>query len=111
MASDAPIDPSIIHDIMWYGAGCVGIVTLGATIVGGIAFWKTQSGGAKTFSLLVQRADATRLVTVLAIIAAAFVLTLIGRIESGAVISILSGVAGYVLGGVNASRAASEKDD
>ena len=111
MAAGTPVDPTIIHDIMWFGMLCVGIVTFGVTILGGIAFWRTQSGGAKTFSLLVQRADATRLVTVLVIVAAAFVLALIGRVEAGAVVSILSGIAGYVLGGANAARANQEKDD
>jgi hypothetical protein len=43
MASDAPVDPTIIHDIMWYGTWCVGIVTVGATVLGGIAFWRTQT--------------------------------------------------------------------
>ena len=95
MATNAPVDPELVRNFMFYGTIRVGFIALGGTIIGAVAFWKTDRGAARIFSFLVQRADATRLVAVLAIVMAAFALAIIGKIESGAVVSILSGVAGF----------------
>jgi H+/Cl- antiporter ClcA len=79
-------------------------------IVGGIAFWKTRRGHAKTFSLLVRRAGVLHLLTVLAIIAAAVILAIIDKLESGSIAAILSGIAGYVLGGLAKTIGAPDED-
>lgn len=72
------------------------VVTIvsGATIVGAIAFWRTQKGAAKTFSLLLQRASALQMLAVILIILAATALRILDLINPEAVVSILSGVAG-----------------
>lgn len=87
------------------------VVSVCATIIGGIAFWKTEKGGAKTFSLLVQRASAIQMATVVLIILGACSLRMLNLISSEAVVSILSGVAGYVLGGVSRSSAKNDVAD
>jgi hypothetical protein len=76
-------------------------IVAGLTIVGSIAFLKTEKDGAKTFSLLIERAGALQLVTVLAIVVGACFLTIIGKINTEGIVSILSGIAGYVLGGIS----------
>ncbi len=88
---------------------CVAILALAFTIVGGIAFWRTEKGGAKTFTLFIQRGDALRILTVVLIVIAASFLALAHVIEGTAVVAILSGIAGYVLGGLRGTNA--EKDD
>jgi len=79
----------------------VGIVVLGATVVGSIAFWKTQGGAAVTFSLLLRRASALQMLAVVLIILSAVALRILDLIQPEAIVSILSGIAGYVLAGVS----------
>ena len=74
------------------------------TIIGSIAFWKTEKGAAKTFSLLLERSNVLQMLTVILIVAAATLLRLADAINSEAIVSILSGIAGYVLGGVGFGR-------
>lgn len=96
--------------LAWIFVWVIGIVTLGFTIVGGIAFWKTNTGGAKTFTLFLQRGDALRIMTVGGIVVAATFLALAGILEGAAVASILSGIAGYVLGGLRQDKDDPETD-
>jgi hypothetical protein len=86
------------------------IITLGFTVVGGIAFWKTNTGGAKTFTLFLQRGDALRIMTVGGIVVAATFLALAGVLDGAAVAAILSGIAGYVLGGLGKSKDDQDND-
>jgi multisubunit Na+/H+ antiporter MnhG subunit len=74
------------------------IVSVPFSILGAIAFFKTQNGAAKSFSLLIHRSNALQLLTVLIIIITAFVLTVLDKIDSQAIVSILSSIAAYVLG-------------
>jgi hypothetical protein len=92
-----------------YATIMVAIVVLGTTIVGSIAFWKTQKGAATTFSLLLQRASALQMLTVILIVVAACALRLIDAINSEAVISLLSGVAGFVLGNIGKVKQGEEE--
>lgn len=103
MEEHTSLDPKVVIAILQYATACVGLVVGGITIIGGIAFYRAQQGTARTFSLLIQRADATRLIAVMAIVVAAFVLAMLDKINATGVVSILSGIAGYVLGGANAT--------
>jgi len=98
MTTDA--DVKIVETIALYATIIVLATSLATTIIGGIAFWKAQKGAAKTFSLLLQRANALQMLAVILIIVSAVLLSIMGKITPEAVVSILSGVAGYVLGGV-----------
>jgi hypothetical protein len=93
------VSPEIFEAAAKYTTICLGIIAVCATVVGSVAFYPTERGAARTFSLLIERAGALQLITVLSIIAAACLLTLLGRISSEGIVSILSGIAGYVLGG------------
>ena len=78
---------------------CLGIITLG--IVAFVAFKQTQKGSAASFGLMFQRASFLRISTVLMIVIAIIYLSTIGVfVEQSGVIGILSGIAGYVLGGL-----------
>jgi hypothetical protein len=102
------VDPTVLITLALYATIMVAVIVLGTTIVGGIAFWRSKQGQARTFSLLLQRANALQMLAVILIIVAAVVLRMANAINSEAIVSILSGVAGYVLGGVTKSK--DEKD-
>jgi hypothetical protein len=98
------MEPSDFYDsrfeqIFLFATIMVGTVVAGATIVGSIAFFKTDKGAAKTFSLLIQRAGALQMITVMTIVVGACLLAFAGKISAEGITSILSGIAGYVLGG------------
>ncbi len=71
------------------------------TIIAGIAFYKTGQGGAKSFGLLFERGNFLRIITTVLIIQATILLSAIDKLQSEGAASILSGVAGYVLGGIS----------
>ena len=93
-------DTTIVSTLALYATIVVVTITLCTTLVGGIAFWRTHSGAAKTFSLLLRRANALQMLAVILIIVAAVALRMTNGISAEAVVSLLSGIAGYVLGGI-----------
>jgi uncharacterized Tic20 family protein len=94
------IDAAALTTLAFYATIMVVAIVACTTIVGGIAFWRAQKEQAKTFSLLLQRANALQMLAVILIIVAAVVLRIGNGISAEAIVSILSGIAGYVLGGV-----------
>lgn len=50
------------------------------------------------------------MITVILIVVVATLLALIGKIEGAAVVGILSGIVGYVLGGLEKSKANEDED-
>jgi predicted small integral membrane protein len=54
------IDQTALTTLAFYATIMVVVIMLGTTIVGSIAFWRAQKGQAKTFSLLLQRANALK---------------------------------------------------
>lgn len=90
---------ALLSTLVLYLTIIIAVIVTGGTIVGSIAFWRTQQGAAKTFSLLLQRASALQMLAVILIILAACALRTLDLINSEAVVTLLSGIAGYVLGG------------
>jgi hypothetical protein len=87
----------------------LGIVVLGFTIVGVIAVWRTSSDGAWAFFKMFERLQVLQMLTVIFVIASATILALLGVLNSNGVTGILSGVAGYVLGGLGRAESSSSK--
>lgn len=79
----------------------VGIVALGFSVVGAVAVWHAGRHGASAFFRMFERLQVLQLLTVMLVIAAATTLALFGILDSNGITGILSGVAGYVLGGLN----------
>lgn len=79
----------------------VGIVALGFSVVGAVAVWHAGKHGASAFFRMFERLQVLQLLTVMLVIAAATTLALFGILDSNGITGILSGVAGYVLGGLN----------
>jgi hypothetical protein len=84
----------------------VAVVAAGFSLVAVIAVWHAGKQGAGSFFRMFERLQVLQLLTVMLVIAAATVLALFGILDSNGAIGILSGVAGYVLGGLNRQGAA-----
>ena len=78
----------------------VALIAGGFTLVGAVAVWRSQRNGAWAFFRMFERMQVLQLLTVMLVIASATVLALLGILESNGITGILSGVAGYVLGGL-----------
>ena len=79
----------------------LGILAIGFSAVGIIAVWRAGKEGALEFFRMFERLQVLQLLTVMLVIASATVLALLGMLNSNGITGILSGVAGYVLGGLN----------
>jgi mannose/fructose/N-acetylgalactosamine-specific phosphotransferase system component IIC len=82
-------------------AAIVGILAIGFSIVGIVAIWRTSKDGASAFFRMFERMQILQMLTVMLVIASATLLALVGVLNSNGVTGILSGVAGYVLGGLS----------
>ena len=86
--------------VVWAIVIMFSLCAISFAIVGGIAFYRSSRGTAKSFGLMFERGNFTRLATAVLIILAAILLAGLGKLSSEGVAAILSGVAGYVLGGM-----------
>lgn len=73
------------------------IMMAGAAVVYVTMFWRGNFDGASIARIL-QQTDVPKLATIIMIVLAASLLGLLGVIAGEAVIALLSGIAGYVLG-------------
>jgi hypothetical protein len=89
--------------LRWTGI-VLALLVVGTTIIGGIAFYKGKET-ADAFKQLIQDANILQMLAVAVIIAAAVALRILDKISAEAVVSIISGIAGYVLGGVTGRMA------
>ena len=74
------------------------VIAVCVTALGGIAFWKAKKDRRKHSAFSFKEQALFSLITVMSIIAAGSFLALIGKVNSEGIISLLSGIAGYVLG-------------
>lgn len=92
-------DPKTIIELSWMGLWAFGILALGFTSLGISAFVKSKDS-AGSFSKLFERLQILKMATVMLVIIATTYLALFGIIDSTGTVGIFSGVAGYVLGGL-----------
>jgi len=86
----------LLQSITWM----VGVLAIGFTLIGAIAVWRTSKDGAWAFFRMFERLQVLQMLTVMLVIASATILAMLGVLNSNGVTGILSGVAGYVLGGL-----------
>ena len=106
----AQIDPTITKYIILALTIIVSVVVITFGVVGGIAFSKVKVGAGKSFGLMFQRGNFLRIVTVFAVILAVVLLGISDKLTEGA-IAVLSGVAGFVLGGLDKSKGSPASGD
>ncbi|MBK7357174.1 hypothetical protein [Propionivibrio sp.] len=87
--------------VVWAIVIVLALAIMSFTIVGGIAFFRAGQGQAKSFGLMFERGNFLRLAAAVLIILATILLAALGKLTAEGVASILSGVAGYVLGGMD----------
>ena len=103
-------DQQFALETMKWLAILAAILSLPITIIGFIAFHRTTSGAAKTFSLLIRRGSIIRLAAIFAIIFCTFELCVLGTLKTDLAASLFSGIAGYVLGGSSRSTGDTENE-
>lgn len=89
-----------VTELAWVAFWALCVLAVCFTILGAISFMRSKVGTAKSFTRLLERAEAVKLSAVILIVLAVTLLALLGRIDSQGVVGILSGIAGYVLGGL-----------
>jgi len=87
-----------------FGA-CVLFVCL--TILGAISVWKAGKDALTPVLQLATQGDMLRMLTVVFIVSAATGLLVLDKVRGESVITVLSGIAGYVLGGYGRGKKAS----
>lgn len=92
-------DPGTIVQLSWIGLLALGILGVGFSAMGVAAFLRSPNS-ASSFSKMFERLQILKMATVLLVVIATAYLGLFGIIESTGVVGIFSGVAGYVLGGL-----------
>src|SRR5437867_1427507 len=105
------LTPQNVVDLTHAAAWVVGVLVAGLSVVGAVAVWKTEINAAWAFFRMMERIQVLKMLTVMMVIASATVLALLGLIESSGAIGILSGVAGYVLGGLEKAVPPEGKDE
>ena len=101
--NNAPsIDARSIIQLAWIALLALVATAVAFTVTAIIAFQRApqDKNPAYTFSQMFERAKALQMITVILIVVAAAFLALIHIIDSNGVVGILSGIAGYVLGGL-----------
>lgn len=96
----SPNEIEMLHTVVYAFATVIVIALVAFAVVGGIAFSKTNAGGGKSFGLMFSRGNFLRISTVIFCVYAVVVLAFAGKLSEGAV-AVLSGIAGFVLGGVS----------
>ena len=94
------VDPRLLGFIMQlaqYMLIAFGIMIAGAAVVYTMLFWKGNISG-PSIARIIHQTDIPKLATIIMIILSASLLGLLGIIQGEAVIALLSGIAGYVLG-------------
>ena len=74
------------------------VLAICVAVVAKTAFARVEKGAASTFTRLVQRSGGLELLTVQTIVMSVLVLAIVGVVDGAASVSVLSGIAGYVLG-------------
>jgi len=83
-----------------------------ATVVARIAFQRTEKGAARTLSLMIQRAGLLQLLTVQVVVMSVLTLRIVDALGADATVSVISGIAGYVLGNLaRKGEVAEDKND
>jgi hypothetical protein len=103
-----PVDPHLLAFIINLAQLFLiafGIMIVGAAIVYTALFWKGNFDG-RSIARILHQTDVPKLATIILIVLSASLLGLLRIIQGEAIIALLSGIAGYVLG----NRAAPAKD-
>jgi hypothetical protein len=97
-------DIEMLRTVVYAFTGVIVAALVAFAVVGSIAFSKVEHGAGKSFGLMFSRGNFLRISTVVFCIFAVVVLAFAGKLSEGAV-AVLSGISGFVLGGVSKDAA------
>lgn len=103
------ISPEALIQLGWLAFYSIAVCVISASVLGCIAFWKSADA-AGAFTKMFDRAQALKMVTVLLIVLSVLILALLGKIAESGTVGVLSGIAGYVLGGLEKRSAPASGD-
>ena len=106
----ASIDIEILKTVIYAFTAVLIVALLSFAVVGSVAFSKVEKGAGKSFGLLFSRGNFLRICTVVICIFAVVALAISGKLTDGAV-AVISGIAGFVLGGVSKENSAVSESD
>ena len=89
----------------------IAVIAICGTVVAVAAFRKVDHGAARTLRQLLQPATLLQMLTVATIIQTVLVLRVFDGLSADATISVLSGIAGYVLGGLMKPQEAAREQE
>ena len=92
------LTPELVHTIVEYSFYAFVILICGATIATAVMFLGKHSFTGENIGEIIKKSEIARIATIILIIVSASFLGLLGVIDGQAVVAILSGIAGYVLG-------------
>ena len=92
------VSPDFILQLALYALIGFAVLATGLTVVAVVIFRGHNLKG-ESLALIVQRTEIAKLATIVLIILAVTLLGLLKLVEGEAIVAILSGIAGYVLGG------------
>ena len=94
------IDIEILKTVIYAFTTVLVIALIAFAVVGSVVFSKVERGAGKSFGLLFSRGNFLRISTVVFCIFEVVALAISGKLTEGAV-AVISGIAGFVLGGVS----------
>src|SRR5262245_29994052 len=103
------LSPEVVVQLGWLAFYSIAVGVTTVSIVWCIAFLKSENP-AGSFTRMFERAQALKMVTVLLIVLSVLILALLERIAESATIGVLSGIAGYVLGGLEKTTPEANKE-
>jgi hypothetical protein len=98
------ITPEFFLTFIKYAVIAIGLSLTAMTVLGAVVVRRVGEDAVRPVLHLVEQGDALRMLTVIFIVSAATGLVVLGKIDGGHGATILSGVAGYVLGSGARSR-------
>ena len=100
---------SFTLELVRYALYAFAVLATGLTIVAAVLFYKTMYSGERV-GVIVQQTQIAKLATIVLIVMSVTLLRVLGQIDAEAVVAVLSGIAGYVLGDRGARQGRSAPD-
>jgi hypothetical protein len=101
ITAGTPFDATFLFKFVCVVSTGILLAILGFIIIGAVAFYRNTNGAADTFIALFLRGEILKILTVSAIAMSVVYLAFARIVDGATAASILSGVTGYVLGGLS----------
>ncbi|HZF14225.1 MAG TPA: hypothetical protein VFE33_35985 [Thermoanaerobaculia bacterium] len=106
-----PVTPKFVLDFIYYCVISIVTLAIAGTILGIVLVWKLGDAAVRPIFqlILVAQSDGLRMLTVIFLVSATTGLVILGRIDGNHAATILSGIAGYILGSGDKGRRTNDR--